>query len=91
MTLRSRARTVSSPQPVLGGAMTLTVQAQILSCCFIGSGEEVVYGGEIDHATAESTISKIIVPPYFWQRRRNKLFPIVGIGHLLPPRSIPLN
>jgi len=50
--------------------MKLIMQVQIPFCCFGGDGEEE--GEGISSATVESTIIKIRVPTYFWQRSQSK-------------------
>jgi len=63
MRLRSRARTISSVQPALVGAVTLTVQVQILFCCFEGAGEkegESVSPATIAHLIPAEELKKSI-------------------------------
>jgi len=50
--------------------MKLIMQVQIPFCCFGEDGEEE--GEGISSATVESTIIKIRVPTYFWQRGQSK-------------------
>ena len=57
-------------QPALADVMKLIMQVQIPFCCFGGDGEEE--GEGISSATIESTMIKIRVPTYFWQRSQSK-------------------
>ena len=57
-------------QLALVDVMKLIMQVQIPFCCFGGDGEEE--GEGISSATVESTIIKIRVPTYFWQRSQSK-------------------
>jgi len=57
-------------QPALVGVMKLIMQVQIPFCCFRRDGEGK--GEDISSATIESTIIKIRVSTYFWQRSQSK-------------------